>query len=139
MRQRRPLWRAIKYYPMYPGQEIHLEYGGVVPGIASRAYGKGVDVYLQNLEDAGIECPDAVVATSGPGLKGVVLVGLNFSKSLSIGWNVHFEESIIWKDICCRHDHPDLEFPFLSVVVSGGHTTILSSQRTLANIRSSDH
>ena len=108
-------------------QEIHAEYGGVVPEIASREHmEKVLTCTSKALEDAGIECPDAVVATSGPGLKGAVLVGLNFAKSLSIGWNVPFRgvNHLEGHLLSAKLDHPDLEFPFLSVVVSGGHTTI---------------
>ena len=108
-------------------QQIHAEYGGVVPEIASREHmEKVLTCTSKALLDAGIEKPDAVVATSGPGLKGAVLVGLCFAKSLSIGWNIPFRgvNHLEGHLLSARLDHPELEFPFLSVVVSGGHTTI---------------
>ena len=63
------------------GQAIHDEYGGVVPELASRAHAEKVVITARlALEKAGIERPDGVCATSGPGLVGAVLVGLNFAR-----------------------------------------------------------
>lgn len=109
------------------GQAIHTLYGGVVPEFASRAHAEQVvPVVRAALEKAGIERPDVVAATSGPGLVGAVLVGLCFGKAAALGWNVpfvgvnHLEGHLLSPLL----DHPDLKFPFLSLVVSGGHTTL---------------
>ncbi len=108
-------------------QEIHAEYLGVVPELASRAHvEKIVTVCRAALDRAGIEKPDAVAATAGPGLVGAVLVGLSFGKSLALGWNVpflgvnHLEGHLLSPIL----ESEDLQFPFLALVVSGGHTTL---------------
>jgi N6-L-threonylcarbamoyladenine synthase len=108
-------------------QEIHTEYGGVVPELASRAHAdKIVSTVDAALSRAGIERPDAVAATAGPGLIGAVLVGLCFGKSLAAGWGVpfigvnHLEGHLLSATI--GSDGP--AFPFLSLVVSGGHTSL---------------
>ena len=109
------------------GQAIHVRYGGVVPEIASRAHAEQiVPTVMAALEQAGITRPDAVAATAGPGLIGAVLVGMCFGKAAAIGWGVpfvavnHLEGHLLSPLL----DHPDLGFPFLSLVVSGGHTTL---------------
>jgi len=108
-------------------QEVHKEYGGVVPELAGRAHAeKIVTTVHAALERAGIERPDAVAATAGPGLIGAVLVGLCFGKSAAAGWGVpfvgvnHLEGHLLSATI--EQDGP--EFPFLSLVVSGGHTSL---------------
>ncbi len=108
-------------------QEIHAEYLGVVPELASRAHvEKVVAVCRAALDRAGIERPDAVAATAGPGLIGAVLVGLSFGKSLALGWKVpfvgvnHLEGHLLSPTL----ESDDLRFPFLALVVSGGHTTL---------------
>jgi len=108
-------------------QEVHAEYGGIVPELAGRAHAdKIVSTARAALDRAGVTRPDAVAATSGPGLMGAVLVGLCFGKSLAAGWGVpfigvnHLEGHLL---------SPLLEpappaFPFISLVVSGGHTAL---------------
>lgn len=108
-------------------QEIHEQYGGVVPELASRAHiDKVVACVRAALDEATIIKPDAVAATAGPGLVGAVLVGFCFAKSLSAGWDVpfmgvnHLEGHLL--SPLLEENSPD--FPFLSLVVSGGHTTL---------------
>jgi len=108
-------------------QGVHEEYGGVVPELAGRAHADKVVTTVQAaLSRAGIERPDAVAATAGPGLIGAVLVGLCFGKSLAAGWRVpfigvnHLEGHLL--SAMLEPDGP--EFPFLSLVVSGGHTSL---------------
>ena len=108
-------------------QEIHEQYGGVVPELASRAHiDKVVACVRAALDGASIEKPDAVAATAGPGLVGAVLVGFCFAKSLAAGWDIpfigvnHLEGHLL--SPLLEEDSP--EFPFLSLVVSGGHTTL---------------
>ncbi len=108
-------------------QEIHHEYGGVVPELAGRAHADKVVTTAQAaLARAGIERPDAVAATAGPGLIGAVLVGLCFGKSLAAGWRVpfigvnHLEGHLL--SAMLEPNGPT--FPFLSLVVSGGHTSL---------------
>jgi len=108
-------------------QAIHQEYLGVVPELASRAHAeKIVAVTRAALDRAGLERPDAVAATAGPGLIGAVLVGLSFGKALSAGWGVpfagvnHLEGHLLSPLL----EDPPPAFPFLALVVSGGHTTL---------------
>ncbi len=108
-------------------QEVHVAYGGVVPELAGRAHADKIVTTVQAaLQRAGVDTPDAVVATQGPGLIGAVLVGLCFGKASAAGWGVpfvginHLEGHLLSATI--EPDGP--QFPFLSLVVSGGHTTL---------------
>jgi len=108
-------------------QAIHTEYGGVVPELASRAHAEKVVVAVRAaLTKAGVERPDAVAATAGPGLVGAVLVGLSHGRALAAGWGVpflavnHLEAHLLAPLL----DNPAPAFPFLSLVVSGGHTAL---------------
>ena len=108
-------------------QSIHEQYGGVVPELASRAHlEKIVSCSKSALEEAGLDRPDAVAATAGPGLKGALLVGYCYGKALSVGWNVpfigvnHLEAHLL----SALLEDPAPKFPFLSLVVSGGHTSL---------------
>ncbi len=108
-------------------QEIHVAYGGVVPELASRAHAdKIVATVRAALDRSGIERPDAIAATAGPGLIGAVLVGLCFAKAAAAAWDVpfvgvnHLEGHLLSPTM--EPDGPD--FPFLALVVSGGHTTL---------------
>jgi len=108
-------------------QDVHARYGGVVPELAARAHSDKVGVAARAaLDEAGIDRPDAVVATAGPGLIGAVLVGLAWGKAAAFGWNVpflgvnHLEGHLLSATLLA--DGP--AFPFLALVVSGGHTTL---------------
>ena len=108
----------------------HKRYGGVVPEIATRAHLKNIDkVLAATLSQAGISLADIglVAATYRPGLVGSLVIGLNFAKSLSLALKKPF--------IGINHLHAHLfapfldsqkklTFPFLGLVVSGGHTEI---------------
>jgi N6-L-threonylcarbamoyladenine synthase len=111
--------------------DIHREFGGVVPEIASRQHTKIISQLTEKaLSDAGIEAPeglDAVAATQGPGLMGSLLVGLCFAKSLAYAWRkpfipVHHIEGHIFSAMLGERAP---EFPFLALVVSGGHTQLV--------------
>jgi len=108
-------------------QAIHGEYGGVVPELAARAHTeKIVAVVRAALDRAGIERPDAVAATAGPGLIGAVLVGLSCAKALASAWEVpfvavnHLEGHMLSPLL----EEPPPPWPYLALVVSGGHTTL---------------
>ncbi|TVQ90541.1 MAG: tRNA (adenosine(37)-N6)-threonylcarbamoyltransferase complex transferase subunit TsaD [Deltaproteobacteria bacterium] len=108
-------------------QEVHARFGGVVPELASRAHVEKLGVVVRAaLEQAGGAPPDAVAATAGPGLIGAVLVGLSWGKALAAGWAVpfvgvhHLEGHLL--SALLEPSAPD--FPFLGLVVSGGHTTL---------------
>lgn len=71
--------------------EQHARFGGVVPEIASRAHLEALpQVMQQALDEAGIDKPDAVAATVGPGLAGALLVGVAGAKAYAAGWDVPF-------------------------------------------------
>ena len=108
-------------------QDVHAAYGGVVPELASRAHVEQiVAVVRAALHQAGVVRPDAVAATAGPGLVGAVLVGLSFAKAAAVGWGVpfravnHLEAHLL----SALLEDPAPAFPFLALVVSGGHTTL---------------
>lgn len=108
-------------------QDVHARYGGVVPELAARAHAEKVGaVVVAALDEAGVTRPDAVVATAGPGLAGAVLVGLCYAKGLAFGWDVpflgvnHLEGHLL---AALLEDRAP-EFPFLGLLVSGGHTAL---------------
>ncbi len=115
--------------------DVHREFGGVVPEIASRQHTKIIYQLVEAaLHDAGLErgpdgvpAIDAVAATRGPGLLGSLLVGLGFAKALAYAWKkpfvpVHHIEGHLFSAFL---GDKAPEFPFLSLVVSGGHTQII--------------
>lgn len=106
--------------------DIHAQYGGVVPEIASRKHLESIDyVIKQALTGAGISMADleGVVATRGPGLIGALLVGVCAAKGLAIGRGIplvavnHIEAHLL--AVLLEQEVP---FPFVALVVSGGHT-----------------
>ena len=110
--------------------DTHKKYGGVVPEVASRMHIEAISGVVQEaLEEANVTLDkiDAIGVTYGPGLVGALLVGLQFAKGLSfatkkplIGVN-HIEGHILANYI----QHKELKPPFVSLVVSGGHTFIV--------------
>lgn len=109
-------------------QEIHHQYGGVVPELASRAHEKNIIPVVEKAMK-GIERKklSAIAFTQGPGLLGSLLVGSCFAKSFADALNIpligvnHMEAHIFAHFI----DEPKPEFPFLCLTVSGGHTQIV--------------
>lgn len=114
-------------------QEIHEEYGGVVPELASRAHQQNiVPVVDIALKKAGItkEQLDGIAFTQGPGLMGSLLVGGSFAKSLALALDIpllavnHMHAHILCHFIEeSGYDQPI--FPFLALTISGGHTQIV--------------
>ena len=120
--------RAIRSNIVASQIEIHRLYGGVVPEIASRAHIEAVSgIVYQALEEAGITLRDlgAVAVTANPGLIGALLVGVNFAKSLAFANGIPLVAvNHIHGHVAAAYlSHPDLEPPFLAIVVSGGHTS----------------
>ena len=116
-------------------QAVHQKYGGVIPELASRAHQQNiVPVVDTALKEAGVTIDkiDAIAFTRGPGLLGSLLVGVSFAKGLSISHDIplvevnHLQGHILshFLDLPDRQlPHPD--FPFLCLLVSGGHTQIV--------------
>lgn len=121
--------RAIRSNIVASQIEVHRLYGGVVPEIASRAHIEAVSrVAYRALEEAGITLSQvgAVAVTAFPGLIGALLVGVNFAKSLAYANGIPLVPvNHIHGHVAAAYlTHPDLEPPFLAVVVSGGHTSL---------------
>ncbi|MGI9577193.1 MAG: tRNA (adenosine(37)-N6)-threonylcarbamoyltransferase complex transferase subunit TsaD [Microthrixaceae bacterium] len=110
--------------------DLHARYGGVVPEIASRAHTELlIPVTAQAMVEAGIEGRDirAVAATNGPGLIGALLVGVSAAKALALTWGVPFVavnhlEAHLYAALL---EEPELEFPLVVLLVSGGHTMLI--------------
>ena len=109
--------------------KTHAPFGGVVPELASREHlDRIADVVGEALSKAGVtlEQIDGIAVTQGPGLIGSLLVGLSYAKSLAfvagkpiVGVN-HIEGHIY----SVVFENPEIEYPALALVVSGGHTTL---------------
>ncbi|MDR2891003.1 MAG: tRNA (adenosine(37)-N6)-threonylcarbamoyltransferase complex transferase subunit TsaD [Alistipes sp.] len=129
-------------------QQVHVRYGGVIPELASRAHQQNiVPVVDAALRDGGVTVADldAIAFTRGPGLLGSLLVGVSFAKGLSLAHDVplvevnHLQGHILSHfidtqqegmdsekfavDRPCGSHHPS--FPFICLLVSGGHTQIV--------------
>ncbi len=116
-------------------QDIHMSYGGVVPELASRAHQANiVPVTQQAMLKAGIKAADinAVAFTRGPGLLGSLLVGTSFAKGFALAQNIplievnHLQAHVLAHFILEKDRNNRLpSFPFLCLLVSGGHTRII--------------
>ncbi len=114
--------------------DLHARYGGVVPEIASRAHVELLTPAVsQALVESGIEAPHqlhAVAATVGPGLAGALLVGISAAKAYALAWGLpfvgvnHMEAHLY----ACFLEEPDLEPPLVVLLVSGGHTMLVSME-----------
>jgi N6-L-threonylcarbamoyladenine synthase len=110
--------------------ELHSEFGGVVPEVASRAHLELLEPVLQQtFDEAGLGPADldAVAATHGPGLIGALLVGVCAAKALAVAWDLpyvgvnHMEGHLFATFL----ERPDLELPLVVLLVSGGHTMLV--------------
>lgn len=109
---------------------VHALYGGVVPEIASRCHIEAISrLTYDALEEAGVTMReiDAVGVTNRPGLIGALLVGVSFAKSLALAYDkplvpVHHIRGHIAANYLC---HPELKPPYMALVVSGGHTSLI--------------
>jgi N6-L-threonylcarbamoyladenine synthase len=117
-------------------QQVHTEYGGVVPELASRSHQQDiVPVAHKALKEAGIKAADlaAIAYTRGPGLMGSLLVGSSFAKGLSIATGKplvevnHLRGHVLANFIKTSAGSPVPNFPFLCLLVSGGHTQIVKA------------
>jgi N6-L-threonylcarbamoyladenine synthase len=113
--------------------DIHKEFGGVVPEIASREHTTIISQLTREaLNNAGFhDAPekniDAIAVTRGPGLMGSLLVGMSFAKGLAYAWSkpfipVHHIEGHLYSTFLAANPP---QFPFLALIVSGGHTQLI--------------
>lgn len=122
--------RRILSNVIYSQIDIHTEYGGVVPEIASRKHVEKIGYVIESaLSEAalGWQDIDAIAVTYGPGLVGALLVGVNTAKALAYGKQkplvgVHHIEGHICANFIA---HPQLEPPFMCLVASGGHSHLV--------------
>ena len=113
--------------------DLHADFGGVVPEIASRAHLEMLNpVIARAIVEAGVDEQriDAVACTVGPGLIGALIVGVSAAKALAMAWDVpfigvnHMEAHLYAASL----EDPSLEFPLLVMLVSGGHTMLIEMQ-----------
>ncbi|MGI5848325.1 MAG: tRNA (adenosine(37)-N6)-threonylcarbamoyltransferase complex transferase subunit TsaD [Candidatus Cryptobacteroides sp.] len=122
-------------------QQVHKDYGGVVPELASRAHEQNiVPVVSQALAKAGIQATDltAIAFTRGPGLLGSLLVGTSFAKALGLALDIpivmvnHLQGHILANFIKERgQENPQPTFPYICLLVSGGNSQIVQVNNSL--------
>jgi len=115
---------------LYSQVEIHAKYGGVIPELASRDHiRKTLPLIEEVIEKAGIDASEieGVAYTAGPGLVGALLVGAAIGRTLGMAWDVptigvhHMEGHLLAPML----DPEPPEFPFVALLVSGGHTQLV--------------
>ncbi len=120
--------QGLKSHVLHSQVALHAEYGGVVPEIASRDHLRRLlPLVRKALNDAGIERPDAIAHTAGPGLVGALMVGGGMAAGLGMAWDcpvvaVHHMEGHLLAPLL--EDEPP-EYPFLALLVSGGHSMLI--------------
>ncbi|MEP0201361.1 MAG: tRNA (adenosine(37)-N6)-threonylcarbamoyltransferase complex transferase subunit TsaD [Halioglobus sp.] len=122
--------RGLLSHALFSQIDIHVEYGGVVPELASRDHvRKTLPLVDEVLAQAGCTAQDvdAVAYTAGPGLVGALMVGATLARALALGWNVpvlgvhHMEGHLLAPML----EDVRPEFPFVALLVSGGHTQLV--------------
>ena len=115
-------------------QDVHQKFGGVVPELASRDHLKNIIPSIDTaLKEANVSLNEisAIAVTRGPGLIGSLMVGLSAAKSLALSLNIplievnHLQAHLLAHFIKDSHPDKPLEFPFIGLIVSGGHTQLL--------------
>ena len=123
--------RGIVADALYSQIEIHAQYGGVVPELASRDHVRKLLPLIREVMAKG-QCTsddiDAIAYTSGPGLVGALMVGASVAKSLAYAWNVpsvavHHMEGHLLAPLL---EDPAPQAPFVALLVSGGHTQLVN-------------
>jgi N6-L-threonylcarbamoyladenine synthase len=122
--------RGLLAHALFSQVDIHVEYGGVVPELASRDHvRKTLPLIEEVINEAGVAATDieGVAYTAGPGLVGALMVGATLARSLAWGWGVpalgvhHMEGHLLAPML--EEERPD--FPFVALLVSGGHTQLV--------------
>jgi N6-L-threonylcarbamoyladenine synthase len=126
--------RGLLAHALHSQVALHADYGGVVPELASRDHVRHLVPLLREvLRQSGVALPeiDAVACTQGPGLAGALLVGCAFAEGLAVSLGkpvlpVHHLEGHLLSPLLAD-DAP--EFPFVALLVSGGHTQLMAVTR----------
>lgn len=113
--------------------DIHAKYGGVVPEVAARAHIENIiPVIDEALKVAKVKANDLdkIAVTSGPGLIGSLIVGVETAKALSLAWEkplypVNHLEGHIYANFIANQNNKTPQFPILALLVSGGHTLLI--------------
>lgn len=122
--------RGLLAHVLFSQVDIHVEYGGVVPELASRDHiRKALPLLREVLAEAGCQARDidAIAYTAGPGLIGALMVGATLARSLAWAWGVpalgvhHMEGHLLAPML--EEERP--AFPFIALLVSGGHTQLV--------------
>ena len=125
------LEKGLNAHALHSQVDLHADYGGVVPEIASRDHVRMLLPLIQKvMNEAGIEKPDLIAYTAGPGPDGALMVGGGMANGLGLAWGcpvipVHHMEGHLLAPML--EDNPP-DFPFLALLVSGGHTMLISVQ-----------
>jgi N6-L-threonylcarbamoyladenine synthase len=122
--------QGLLAHQLYSQVKLHADYGGVVPELASRDHvRKLVPLIRESLKEANCSAADidGIAFTKGPGLVGALLVGSSVARSLAYAWNkpavgVHHMEGHLLAPML---DEPAPEFPFVALLVSGGHSMMV--------------
>lgn len=121
--------KGLLAHALHSQVDAHAVYGGVVPEIASRDHVRMLLPLIQQvMGQAGIEKPDAIAYTAGPGLVGALMVGSGLANGLGLAWDcpvvpVHHMEGHLLAPML--EDRPP-EYPFLALLVSGGHSMLIA-------------
>lgn len=124
--------RGLLGHALYSQTEVHAQYGGVVPELASRDHIRKLYPLLNQLladHKVNLKEIDAIAYTAGPGLAGALLVGASFAKSLAFALKkpaiaVHHMEGHLLASMLST---PRPSFPFIALLVSGGHTQLMQA------------
>ncbi|WP_027950377.1 tRNA (adenosine(37)-N6)-threonylcarbamoyltransferase complex transferase subunit TsaD [Haliea salexigens] len=122
--------RGLLAHALFSQVDIHVEYGGVVPELASRDHvRKALPLVQQVMQDAATtpEELDGIAYTAGPGLVGALMVGATLAQTLAWSWSIpalgvhHMEGHLLAPML--EDEHP--QYPFVALLVSGGHTQLV--------------
>jgi N6-L-threonylcarbamoyladenine synthase len=117
--------------------ELHSPYGGIVPEIAARTHYEAIDLLARQAlsrSGVGMEDIDLLALTQGPGLIGSLLIGMAFAKGLALAHQL----PLVAVDHIAAHieapfiTHPEIAYPLLALVVSGGHTSLFYQEKKFA-------
>jgi len=124
--------KGLIAHALHSQVDLHAVYGGVVPEIASRDHVRMLLPLIQQvMDEAGIDKPDAIAYTAGPGLVGALMVGGGMANGLGLAWDcpvvaVHHMEGHLLAPML---EEKAPEFPFLALLVSGGHTLLIAVRK----------